>query len=360
MKNTTRRTIGFLGGTLLAAQLFAAAPAKANFQGSSGSFEQAVPVTPSQKEIERLLKQISAHATVAAKHADTLNAWVRLDSRLAYATHAAELMGAKTAINAMGADFRQLQQLRASALPWQQLVIDRMDPVLVGLASHATNAIEALNSERGALTSPAYREALGNLQAYTAQARTLVSVNLDYAQAREKLNRLDASPLEPTAKASAVKRGEISSKAAKSLEKRVRSALLRLPYYGVFDHLAFQVNGDQVKLMGEVSWPALKDDAERAVGRVEGVRGLTSEIKVLPLSHHDNRIRLATYRAIYGQPPLARYRINPHPPIRIIVENGHVTLKGIVGNEMDRIIAYTQANGVPGVFSVTNNLQVGS
>jgi hyperosmotically inducible periplasmic protein len=178
--------------------------------------------------------------------------------------------------------------------------------------------------------------------------------------ATQLMNPLNAAPVEPVAKAStALEVTGASPKAAKSLEQRVRSALLKLPYDGVFDHLAFQLSGDQVRLTGEVSWPVLKTDAERAVRSVEGVASVTSDIKVLPLSLDDDRIRLATYRAIYGQPALARYRLNPHPPIRIIVENGHVTLKGVVANDMDRTIAHMQANSVPGVFSVTNNLQVG-
>lgn len=360
MKNTLRRTIGFMGATLLATQLFAAVPTNAGPQSSSSSFEQAMPVTPAQKEVDRLLKQISLNAAIAARHADRLGSFVRVGSGLSYVSHAAELTGAKTAINAMGSDFRQLQELRPSALPWQQSVISRMEPVLTGLAGHATDAIEKLNAERGTVPSEGYRDAVGNLQAYVEQARTLVSVNLDYAQAREKLNSFDASPLEPITKASAREAAGTSAKAAKSLEQRVRSALLKLPYYGVFDHLAFQVNGDDVRLTGDASWPVLKTDAERAVRDVEGVASVTSDIKVLPVSLHDNRIRLGTYRAIYGQATLARYRLNPHPPIRIIVENGHVTLKGVVGSDMDRTIAYMQANSVPGVFSVTNNLQVGS
>ena len=360
MNNTTRRTMGFLGAAFLATQLIGAVPANGNSQSSSSSFEQAMPVTPAQKEVDRLLKQIAANAAIAAKHAEALDSFARVGSRLSYATHAAELTHAKTAINAMGADFRQLQELRPSALPWQQLVIDRMEPVLNGLAGHATDAIERLNAERGKFPSRAYQDAVGNLHASAQQARTQVSIHLDYAQAREKLNRLDASPAEPVTREAAREAAETSAKSVKGLEHRVRSALLKLPYYGVFDHLAFQVEGDQVNLTGEVSWPVLKTDAERAVRNVEGVAGVTSDIKVLPVSLHDNRIRLATYWAVYGQPTLARYRINPNPPIRIIVENGHVTLKGVVGNEMDRTIAYMQANSVPGVFSVTNSLQVGS
>lgn len=90
-------------------------------------------------------------------------------------------------------------------------------------------------------------------------------------------------------------RPRVSPKAAESLEQRLHSELLKLPYYRVFDHLAFQVEGDQVQLRGEVSWPALKGDAENAVRRVEGVGGVSSDIQVLSLSPRDNRIRRATY-----------------------------------------------------------------
>jgi hyperosmotically inducible protein len=261
----------------------------------------------------------------------------------------------------MGADFRRLQELRSSALPWQQVLIDRMEPVLTGLAGHATEAIERLNEDRRRLTSQDYRDAIGNMYNHAAEARNLVSVHLEYAQAREKLNRLDVSALQPVANLAPAQRTDaVSPKAAKSLEQRVRSELLKLPYYGVFDHLGFQVNVDQVTLAGEVSWPALKTDAERVVRSIEGVEGVTSNIKVLPLSPNDDRIRMATYWAIYGNSTLARYRLNPHAPIRIIVENGNVTLKGVVASEMDRTIAYMQASRVPGAFSVTNHLLVGS
>ena len=244
--------------------------------------------------------------------------------------------------------------------PGEQSVIDRMEPVLVGLAGHATEAVERLNAERRHLLSEAYRDALGNLSQSANQVRDLISANLDYAQAREKLDRLDASPSEPVAKLSPAPGAvRVSPKAARTLEQRVQSELLKLPYYGVFDHLAFQVEGDQVRLSGEVSWP-LKSDAENAVRRVEGVVGVTSDIQVLPLSPHDNRIRRGAYWAVYGHSALARYRLNPNPPIRIIVAHGNVTLKGVVASEMDKTIAYLRANAVPGVFSVTNHLQVGS
>ena len=354
MRQTVRRTIAFLGATWMAAQLFIAVPANAApFRSSSSSFEQAMPVTPAQKEVERLFKEIYVNATIASQHADKLDSYTRVGSRLHSTTHADELTGAKEAMNAMGADYRKLLELRPSALPWQQSVIDRLEPVLVGMVGQTTDAIALLNEQRGPVTSQEYRDAVGSLYDYVERTRTLLSVNLDYAQAREKLNRLDGAPKPEIT--------ETSSKPAKTLEQRITSELVKLPYYGVFDYLAFQVDDeDRITLIGEVAWPTLKADAERAVSRIEGVTGVNNEVKVLPLSHNDDVLRMATYRAIYGHATMARYRLNPNPPIRIIVENGHVTLKGVVGSEMDRTIASMQANGVPGAFSVTNHLQIGS
>ncbi len=145
-----------------------------------------------------------------------------------------------------------------------------------------------------------------------------------------------------------------------ALEQRVRHALVMLPYYNIFDNLEFQVDGGQVTLSGQVTWPALKSDAASAVKRVEGVQGVTNNIEVLPLSPFDNRIRMATYRAIFSYAGLYRYAMGANPSIHIIVDNGHVTLVGVVSNQMDKNLAGIRANSVPGVFSVTNNLQVES
>jgi|SRR5581483_9410528 len=140
---------------------------------------------------------------------------------------------------------------------------------------------------------------------------------------------------------------------------RVRHELLMLPYYGVFDDLAFRVDGSTVTLMGQVVRPTLKSDAERVVKRVEGVTSVNNQIKVLPLSPMDNQIRMAEYRAIYGDPSLStRYGYRALPSIHIIVDNGHVTLEGVVANEADKNLIGIRANGVPNVFSVTNNLRV--
>jgi len=161
--------------------------------------------------------------------------------------------------------------------------------------------------------------------------------------------------------ANAGKRGQYADVAgpSTSLERRVRHELLMLPYYSVFDNLEFRVNGDNVTLSGQVVWPVLKSDAERAISRVEGVRQVVNNIEVLPVSAFDDGIRRATFRAVYfGNPAMTKYAIQPLKPIRIIVKNGHVTLVGVVANEMDRNIAYLQANGVRNVFSVTNDLRV--
>jgi len=142
------------------------------------------------------------------------------------------------------------------------------------------------------------------------------------------------------------------------LEREVRHQLVLLPYYTVFDDLEFKVEGDTVTLMGEVVNPVLKSDAGNVVKRVEGVQKVINNIKVLPLSTNDNRIRRAEYRAIYGDPSLYRYALQAVGPIHIIVDNGHVTLKGVVANIMDRNVVGVRANGVPGVFSVDNQLRV--
>jgi len=146
----------------------------------------------------------------------------------------------------------------------------------------------------------------------------------------------------------------------KPLSERVRHELVMLPYYNVFDNLAFRVDGDRVTLSGQVIRPTLKSDAEAVVRRIAGVREVRNEIEVLPLSTFDNRIRLGVLRAVYGNSVLNRYALGAQPSIHILVKNGDVTLEGIVANEMDRNVAGIAANGVFGVFSVTNHLRVES
>jgi hyperosmotically inducible protein len=131
-----------------------------------------------------------------------------------------------------------------------------------------------------------------------------------------------------------------------------------LPYYSVFDNLAYKVDGYTVTLLGEVTKPTLKSDAEKAVKKIEGVENVVNNIEVLPLSPMDDQIRRAVYRAVYSQPGLEMYSLRAVPTIHIIVKNGHVALTGAVGNQGDKQRAGIAANGVPGVFSVTNDLLV--
>ncbi|HKW31842.1 MAG TPA: BON domain-containing protein [Candidatus Acidoferrum sp.] len=142
------------------------------------------------------------------------------------------------------------------------------------------------------------------------------------------------------------------------LEKEVRHQLVMLPWYSVFDNLAFQVNGDKVILSGQVTRPTLKSDAENVVKRIEGVAAVKNNIEVLPLSPMDDQLRHAEYRVIYSGPGLQRYGLGAIPAIHIIVKNGNVTLEGVVDSEMDRNLVNLRANQVPNVFSVKNNLVV--
>jgi hyperosmotically inducible protein len=153
--------------------------------------------------------------------------------------------------------------------------------------------------------------------------------------------------------------GALSQKSFDRIVKEVRHELIMLPYYGVFDNLSYKVDPDgTVTLIGQVAKPVLKSDAGNAVKRIEGVEKVVNNIEVLPLSPSDDRIRRAAYRAIYGNSVLSQYQMRAVPPIHIIVKNGHITLEGVVAREMDKNIAGIQANGVPGAFSVTNNLVV--
>lgn len=166
----------------------------------------------------------------------------------------------------------------------------------------------------------------------------------------------------PRALASAAPAAAISQQATNSearISKQVRHELAMLPYYGIFDNLEYSVNGTEVTLAGQVVNPETKSDAVRVAKRVEGVTGVVDNITVLPVSMMDNQIRRAEYRAIFSYAGLYRYAMGANPSIHIIVDNGHVTLVGYVSSQTDANMAAMRANSVPGVFSVTNNLQIG-
>src|ERR1035437_5391734 len=153
-------------------------------------------------------------------------------------------------------------------------------------------------------------------------------------------------------------RDQPSAKSQDRITREVRHELLMLPYFGVFDYIAFKVEGSAVTLLGQVVRPSLKSDAENAVKHIEGVEKVDNQIEVLPPSPMDDRIRQRLFRAIYQYSPLQKYELGVQKPIRIIVKNGHVTLEGVVDNDGDKNLAGIRANGVSGTFSVTNNLQV--
>jgi len=153
-------------------------------------------------------------------------------------------------------------------------------------------------------------------------------------------------------------RDQPSAKSQERITKEVRHELLMLPYFGVFDYIAFKVDGYNVTLTGSVVRPTTKSDAENSVKHIEGVEHVDNQIEVLPPAPMDDRLRTRLFRAIYGFPSLEKYAMGVQKPIRIIVKGGHVTLEGVVDNEADKNLAGVRANGVSGAFSVTNNLQV--
>jgi hyperosmotically inducible periplasmic protein len=153
-------------------------------------------------------------------------------------------------------------------------------------------------------------------------------------------------------------RDQPSARSQDRITREVRHELLMLPYFGVFDYIAFKVEGSTVTLLGQVVRPSLKSDAENAVKHIEGVEKVDNQIEVLPPSPMDDGLRIRLYREIYGYPALEKYALGVQKPIRLIVKNGRVTLEGVVDSEADKNLAGMRANTVPGIFQVTNNLQV--
>jgi hyperosmotically inducible protein len=128
--------------------------------------------------------------------------------------------------------------------------------------------------------------------------------------------------------------------------------------YTMWDNISVRVHEGEVDLQGQVSLPFKKADLGRLAQKVSGVRSVTNEIAVLPNSFFDDRIRLAVARAIYRDPVLSRYAIQAVPPIHIIVDNGHVTLEGVVNSPMEKNVAGIRAGQGLSFGQVTNNLQV--
>ena len=142
------------------------------------------------------------------------------------------------------------------------------------------------------------------------------------------------------------------------LASQVRHELAMIPQVTIFDNLAYSVDGNTVTLYGQVRNGFIKDTAESAVKHLEGVEHVNDQIEILPASFNDDRIRRQVALAVFKDPRLSHYAIQPVPPIHIIVKHGHVNLEGVVRTQADKDAAFIKANGIPGVFSVQNNLQV--
>jgi hyperosmotically inducible periplasmic protein len=131
------------------------------------------------------------------------------------------------------------------------------------------------------------------------------------------------------------------------------------PRYTIWDNVNLRVEDGHVELLGEVSQPFKREDLARVAQRVPGVRSVTNQLKVLPLSAHDDRLRMQVARAVYGDATLSRYAIRANPPIHIVVENGRVTLEGVVSTEMEKQVAGMRASAAGLSFGpVVNNLRV--
>jgi len=132
----------------------------------------------------------------------------------------------------------------------------------------------------------------------------------------------------------------------------------RLAQDNLFNYVTASVENGVATLSGETRNDFDRDSALALVDSTPGVKDVVNDIRVAPASFFDDRIRLSEMRAIYGDPALGQYAIDPARPIRIVVDNGHVTLYGTVANAMDKQIAGMKAGQVFGAFSVTNNLEV--
>ena len=172
-----------------------------------------------------------------------------------------------------------------------------------------------------------------------------------------KLTSLAAAlALTATLAAAGQAKEEVSSR--QRVMEKIRKELVTLPFYGVFDNLAYSFDGGTATLYGQVVRPTTRSDAERRVRKIAGVTRVVNQIEVLPLSSFDDSIRQRAYRQIFGTGSLYRYAMGANPSVHIVVNRGHLTLEGVVSNEGDRRLARIAALQVPGVFSVTNNLRL--
>jgi hyperosmotically inducible protein len=147
-------------------------------------------------------------------------------------------------------------------------------------------------------------------------------------------------------------------KTLEGLEKQVRKEIVMLPRYGLFDYIAYQINGHTVILSGSTISLGTRSGAERVVKHIPGVERVINNIRELPPSPYDDRIRRQLAQELGSSGGLSGYLFWTNPPVRLIVDGGRVTLEGFVGNRGDANTMNILANGIPGVFNVTNNLKV--
>jgi osmotically-inducible protein OsmY len=140
------------------------------------------------------------------------------------------------------------------------------------------------------------------------------------------------------------------------LADEISASIRNYAQFSIFDHVSGNVDQGVVVLTGKVTMPYKKTDIENRVARIDGVREMRSEITVLPLSPFDDSLRYRVSRAIYGNPSFWNYGAMANPPIHIIVENGRVTLTGVVNSNVERMMARSLATGL-GELSVTNDLR---
>lgn len=158
--------------------------------------------------------------------------------------------------------------------------------------------------------------------------------------------------------ASICAQGFAASGSTRSIEDQVRKKILKLPRYEIFDAISYKVTGDTVTLSGKVRNAVNKGDAERSVKKIAGVGRVVNRIEVLPLGSFDEEIRTRLYYTLARSGGLSRYLWTANPSVRLIVDRGHVALEGYVSTRGDYNTMNILAHGVPGVFSVTNNLVV--
>ena len=138
--------------------------------------------------------------------------------------------------------------------------------------------------------------------------------------------------------------------------KDIATTVQRYTQFTIFDDVNAYVKDGVVTLTGKVTMPYKRDDIEKRIARIDGVRGVTDRLDVLPVSQFDDELRYRISRSIYNHSNFWTYAIMPNPPIHIVVEHGRVTLTGVVQSEVDRMLARSLATQF-GAFSVTNALK---